>query len=111
MPHLTFLNCSKEMVKELSMTMLPELSKALNCDAQRFTFNYQCHASFNNGVEITDELVFVEVKWLTRNQEDKDICADVISKNIHNYLSKKVQVIVTFQNIDPGVYYINGKHK
>jgi hypothetical protein len=107
MPRINIKGVEIKSVKNISIKMIDELQKLLEC--QRSYFVIECTSTvFIEDGDIISSFPFVEVAWFDRGQALQDKAADIITRLIQSEGYKSVDVI--FIKLDKNGYYENGVH-
>ena len=107
MPHLRFRSVTKEVVEKLSSEINQPLAEMISTSADNFTFEWIASEFYFNQKPIVS-YPFVEVLWFPRSQE----VAQKVSQYLTEVLKKQTaaeDVVVVFINLDPKMYFENGK--
>ncbi len=107
MPHLVIKNVKKDefttQVKDLSK----KLTEIIGCPEDWITISYAGETlTYIAGEDMTDENVFVEVKWFDRPQEMKI----VVQKIINDAFAKEGRdIMIIFETLTKENYFENGE--
>ena len=107
MPHLRFRSISKEVVQKISSEINQPLAEMISTAEDNFTFEW-ISSEFYFNQKLTESYPFVEILWFPRSQE----VAEKVSQYLTEVLKKQSvaeDVVVVFINLDPKMYFENGK--
>lgn len=108
MPTLTFKNCGRSAVQNLSKVLPSELSRAVGCPEDWFVFCAVESQNFYMG-EPTVAPAVAEVVWFDRGDDVRDAVAEIITRALEAELGggKELETAVVFFDCD-NRYYENG---
>ncbi len=106
MPHLIFRNVEEFVVSNISEVLVGELATAFECSESDITFELLHASSYIAGKKVEGDWT-VDVKMFERS---KTVC-DKVCSILTTYLSKNYQgdIAIIFHNLEPNLYYENGK--
>lgn len=107
MPQLKLQGIEVNDICKVSVDMLEEMQKLLQCPKNYFTLECTSSTYIMEG-KIIKANPSVEVAWFDRGQEVQDVMAKIITKYIHLAGYKDVDVI--FRILEEKLYYENGQH-
>ena len=107
MPHIRCRGMQRDLVVDLSETLVEQLAELTKTPAAHFTIEY-IPAEFIATRFGGQAYPFIELFWFDRGQEMQDAAAQLITSIVKSKLEMDVAVIV--QPIQRTNYYDNGQH-
>ncbi len=107
MPHLVIRNVKKEDFTSKVKDLSKKLTEIIGCPEDWITISYvENTLTYIAGEDMTDENVFVEVKWFERPQEMKDVVQKVINDT---FAKEGRDIMIIFSTLTKENYYENGE--
>ncbi|MFV0440841.1 MAG: DUF1904 family protein [Lachnospirales bacterium] len=107
MPHINFINASLLQDKDKIKKLNEDLSSVVGSPTDWFTFTFLSSdtKTFQLDCDITDKIIFVEVKWFERPKEVKERVLDLIYNYLKSYVIEDKEIVITFTNLDKDNYF------
>lgn len=107
MPHIRVRGMTAPQVQELSAQLADELAVIINTTVDNFTFEQIASSFFANG-RPDGGYPFIEVLWFERPTDVRQKTADHLTARVKRIVPN-ADVVVTFQTLDRGCYFENGR--
>lgn len=109
MPHIRIRALSESAVKELSISLPPELAKIMNTSEDNFSVEKLGTTFYRQGEVVADGQAdpMIEISWFDRGVEIRDAAAKKVTELVRPH-TKSEYIAVVFQSLPKDHYYENG---
>lgn len=107
MPHIVFTNANFSQDSLKLKKLNEDLSESVKSPADWFTFTFLAKETqtFQLGEDITNNIIFVEIKWFERPDEVKQKVSDLIANYLKSYDLTNVEIVITFTPLTKSSYF------
>lgn len=108
MPHLRIRSIDEKNVRDLTLSLIPELSKMTGAPEEHFSVEHIPSIYYAQGRQIEGD-PFCEILWFDRGAEIQDQVARLVTAHLAKIKSDK-DIVVVFTLFPKTHYYENGQH-
>ena len=107
MPHLRFRSIKKEVLAQISSEIIQPLAQLISTSEDNFTFEW-VHSEFYYHQKQISSYPFIEIFWFPRSEGVAKAVSEYLTEVLRKYTGAE-DVVVVFLDLNPKMYFENGK--